>query len=342
MGAHRQVEESGALTMRGITVMPNAPTEAVNAWNPDTLVTLLLMTKDEICEARLGDGEVDFLVCAKKLDQVGGLSCRMSTHQTGGKDSKKRNVLKMTLPPQGGVFVIPVVASNSTVKCPKMFSSPILPQASLPYNVFNKGWDATLSTIRLRAREWKFLIEAYPGEVWIVNTCLDRGTLSMTRAVNLLKLRISPLPGEESESGPDPSLLVSDPKDKGTRVSPVPLGPFFQGQRDTSRPPDGPRRADDSVQSNGSGDSDHQGQWSVPPYVRLAPLLWRVQTLKSKGGSLQVTLPESFGVVCWELNKVWAELSNLRQATPPPDPGSASSPTYFQEWQQNSTSAARV
>jgi hypothetical protein len=165
VGACRQVEESDALTPRGATVMPDTPTEAVNAWNHDMLVTLLLVTNDKICGARVGDGEVDFLVCAKKLDRVGGSSCGMMTHQTGGKDSKKRNVLKMTLPHQGGVFVISVAASNSTVKCPNMFSSPILPQASLPYNVFNKGWNATLSTFRLRAREWKFLIEAYPGEV---------------------------------------------------------------------------------------------------------------------------------------------------------------------------------
>ncbi len=150
------------------------------------------------------------------------------------------------------------------------------------------------------------------------------------------------LPGEESEYGPDPSLLVSDPEDEGMRVSPVPSGPFFQGQMDTSRPPDGPCRADDSVQSNGSGDSKHQGQRIVPPYVRLAPLLRRVQTLESKVGSLQVTLPESFGVVRGELNEVWAELSDLRRPTPPLDPRSSSPPTYFQERQQNSTSAAGV
>jgi hypothetical protein len=175
-----------------------------------------------------------------------------------------------------------------------MFSSPILPQASIPYDVFNKGWDATLSTFRLWAGEWKFLIEAYPGEVWIVNTCLDRGTLPMTRGVNLPKLRIPPLPGEESESGLDPSLMVYDPEDEETRASPVPLGPFCQGRRDTSRPPDGPCRANNSVQSNGSGDSHHQGQRSVPPYVRLAPLLWRVQTLESKVGMWNYTCSDSF------------------------------------------------
>jgi hypothetical protein len=126
------------------------------------------------------------------------------------------------------------------------------------------------------------------------------------------------------------------------RVSPVSSGHFFQGRKDTSRPLDGPRRADDSVQSNGSGDSDHRGQRIVPPYVRLAPLLRHVQTLKSKVESLQVTLPESFGIVRGKLNEVWAELSDLRQATPPPNPGSASSPTYLQERRQNSTSAVGV
>ena len=72
LGARRQVEESGALTPRGATVMLDTPTEGVNAWNRDTLVTLLLVTKDEICGARVGNGEVDFLTCAKKLDRVGG------------------------------------------------------------------------------------------------------------------------------------------------------------------------------------------------------------------------------------------------------------------------------
>ena len=51
VGARHQVEESGALTPRGVTVMPDTPTEAVNACNRDTLVTLLLVTKDEICGA---------------------------------------------------------------------------------------------------------------------------------------------------------------------------------------------------------------------------------------------------------------------------------------------------
>ena len=104
----RQGEEPGTLTPRGVSVMPDTPTEVVNAWNRATLVMLMLVTKEGICGARVGDGEVDFLACAKEVDRIGGSSCEMATHQMGGKDSKKRNVLKMTLPPQGGGFVIPV------------------------------------------------------------------------------------------------------------------------------------------------------------------------------------------------------------------------------------------
>jgi hypothetical protein len=61
-------------------------------------------------------------------------------HKTGGKDATGRKVLKMELPDQGGkAFVIPVKFSGSTVKRPKVFSLPILPQANLPYNIFVEG-----------------------------------------------------------------------------------------------------------------------------------------------------------------------------------------------------------
>jgi hypothetical protein len=126
LGACHQVEESGALTPRGVTVMPDAPTEAVNAWNRETLVTLLLVTKDEICGAQVGDGEVDFLAYVKKLDWVGGSSCGMTTHQTGGKDPKKQSVLKMTLPYQGGGLLFqwrPPTVLSSAPRCFLVLSS---------------------------------------------------------------------------------------------------------------------------------------------------------------------------------------------------------------------------
>ena len=79
-------------------------------------------------------------------------------------DGKRRNVLKMDLPKQGGkAFVIPVKSSGSAVKRPKVFSRPILSQADLPYETLTEGWDEALRNLKLRAREWKYFLEAYAG-----------------------------------------------------------------------------------------------------------------------------------------------------------------------------------
>jgi hypothetical protein len=72
--ACRQQEASGALTPRGVSVMPDMPTEAVTAWNADVMVALIAVSKAEICGARVGDGEVDFLACAGPVDCTGGTS----------------------------------------------------------------------------------------------------------------------------------------------------------------------------------------------------------------------------------------------------------------------------
>ena len=71
-GACRQGQDSGTSTPKGVMVMPDMPTEAVNAWNHETLVTRMLITKPGICGARVGDGVVDFLACAKAVDREGG------------------------------------------------------------------------------------------------------------------------------------------------------------------------------------------------------------------------------------------------------------------------------
>ncbi len=70
--AHQQEERSGALTPKGVTVMPDTPTEAVTAWNLEALVALVAVSKSEICGARVGNGEVDFLTCAGPVDWPGG------------------------------------------------------------------------------------------------------------------------------------------------------------------------------------------------------------------------------------------------------------------------------
>ncbi len=125
--ARQQQEASGASAPRGVSVMPDTPTEAVTAWNADVMVALIVVSKAEICGARVGDEEADFLACAGPVDRPGGTSCGWATHETGGKDAKRRNILKMSLPDQGEVFAIPMNASRSLVKRPKIFSTPVLP-----------------------------------------------------------------------------------------------------------------------------------------------------------------------------------------------------------------------
>jgi hypothetical protein len=56
---------------------------------------------------------------------------------------------------------IPVKSSGSLVKRPKIFSVPTLPLAELPYDVLPEGWYEALITLKLSARQWKFVFEIY-------------------------------------------------------------------------------------------------------------------------------------------------------------------------------------
>ena len=102
-------------------VMPDMPTKAVNAGTCKKVVTLMLVTKSGICGAWVGYGEVDFLACRKAVDWEGGSSCGMTTHQLGGKDSKKRNVLKVTLPQEGGSLSFQLRLSIVLPNTPRCF-----------------------------------------------------------------------------------------------------------------------------------------------------------------------------------------------------------------------------
>ena len=121
-------------------VNSDTPVAVVETWNSDVRVALVLVSKDEICGARVSDGEVDFLACAGPLERPGALTCSWLTHATGGKDAKMRPVLTMKLPANGSkVYAIPVKSSGSGVKRPKIFSLPTLPFADLPYDVLTEG-----------------------------------------------------------------------------------------------------------------------------------------------------------------------------------------------------------
>ena len=79
---------SGALSPKAVN--SDTPVAVVETWNSDVRVALVLVSKDEICGARVSDGEVDFHACAGALDREGGTSCGWSTHETDGKDAKGR------------------------------------------------------------------------------------------------------------------------------------------------------------------------------------------------------------------------------------------------------------
>ena len=119
------------MTPNGVSVMPDTPMEAVTAWNAEALVALLVVSKSEICGASVSNGEVDFLV---SVDCPGDTSYRWTTHETIW-----RNVPKMSLPDQGEVFAIPMNASRSSVKRPKIFWIPILSQVDLPTRCLIQG-----------------------------------------------------------------------------------------------------------------------------------------------------------------------------------------------------------
>jgi hypothetical protein len=145
--AEIEQEDTGALVWPVRGVMPDTPTSMVDVWNAEVGVSLVVVSKLETCAARLGDGAMDFLACAGPLERPGGTSCGWATHELGGKDSKKRSVIKMDLPKKGSVFAIQVKPSGSSVVRPKVFSLPILRENQLPYPQ-SIDWGLPLTTFQ--------------------------------------------------------------------------------------------------------------------------------------------------------------------------------------------------
>jgi len=158
-------EDTGALVPSPRGVMSDTPKATIDAWNVDVGVTLVAVSKRETCGARVTDGEVDFLACAGPMDRPGGTSCGWATHELGGKDSKRRTVVKMDLPEIGVAYAILVKPSGSLIQRPKVFSLPILLKDHLPFPETIQ-WEIPLTTFKFKAREWKYLIEEYRGATW--------------------------------------------------------------------------------------------------------------------------------------------------------------------------------
>jgi hypothetical protein len=164
---------TGTLTKTPRAVMPDTPVATVDAWNAEVAVSLVVVSKSLTCGARTSDGEVDFLACAGVAERPGGGGCGWTMHELGGKDSKKKTVLKMDLPEQGGGYAISVKSSGSKVQRPKIFLLPTLCKVNPPYPKTIK-WDISLLAFKFKAREWKLFIEVYQGPSWF--------TLVWTRA----------------------------------------------------------------------------------------------------------------------------------------------------------------
>ncbi len=76
-------------------------------------------------------------------------------------------MLKIDLPEGGEAFATLVKPLGSSVQHPEVFSKPILSRSHLPYPK-TIDWDLLLLSIRLKAREWKYLSEGYKGRDWFV------------------------------------------------------------------------------------------------------------------------------------------------------------------------------
>ncbi len=223
---------------------------------------------------------------------------------------------------KGGLrtFVIPVKASGSTTKRPKVFSRPIPPQAHLPYKILTEGWDKTLKNLKLRAREWKYFLKAYGGASWVVQ--LWSGGEEQARTPE------APPPLNDIPSprmglgGYDPEGFEDAHDADPSRTMPLRTqhpGLFKRGAsvqgRSLFSPPLG-ARGEDSVSSSQPSLSECQEGDAARTKELLKAISLRVQNLERGVARVDSTLVTSFKGVRFELDDVWKEVGVLKLATP--------------------------
>ena len=305
------LEDEGALmgaSPRG--VMPGTPMSTIDAWNADVGVSLIVVSKQGTCGARVSEGDIDFLACAGATERPGAAGCGFTTHELGGKDSLKRPVVKMAFPEAGEGFAILVKSSGSVVKRLKIFSLPILAREALPYPI-TIDWDLPLTSFKFKAREWKFLIEEYKGAAWFAS--LWMGGRSDTPPLALQ------IPSPQSLGGGFGSQDAQrNPEDARSHASDL----YAEGDNNVGphSPPRGgasaplfPMRPDSSHRSSRSGGSVNS-RGHPPPVERLAPLFRRVDALETRTSLLEDSLPTSFSLVRDELDEVWKDLRELERS----------------------------
>ena len=318
------LEDEGALmgaSPRG--VMPGTPMSTIDAWNSDVGVSLIVVSKQGTCGARVSEGDIDFLACAGATERAGAAGCGFTTHEFGGKDSLKRPVVKMAFPEAGEGFAILVKPSGSVVKRPKIFSLPILARVALPYPQ-TIDWDLPLTSFKFKAREWKFLIEEYKGVAWFASLWMGGHSITPPPALQIP----SPRMGREFVS----QDFQRYPEDTRSRVSEA------DAEGDNDRPPSPPggsavpplfpMRTDSSHRSSRSGGSVNS-RGHPAPVERLAPLLRRLGALETRASLLEDSLPTSFVLVRDELDEIWKDLRELERATASRQ-GPSQGSTFFQ------------
>jgi hypothetical protein len=281
----------GALP-KSSAVMPDTPLSTVDAWNAEVPVALVVVSKSLTCGARISDGEVDFLACAGATERPGLGGCGWTTHELGGKDSKKRRVVKMELLEQGEAFAISVKSSGGKVQRPKNFLLPILRRAELPYPETIE-WDIPLLSLKFRVRDWKFVIEVYPGAEQLARAYSRSGGDAPEHP---------PLRVEIPLGGPSHTEELIPPSEEVEPVasSPGGLSGLFAA------------RASRSSQSVQSGKESQPGASPAPGLnLRLTPIYKRIQALETRTATLEDSLPGSFGLVRDEMNLIWKDMEDL-------------------------------
>ncbi len=291
-------EGTGTLAESPRAVMPDTLAATVDAWNAEAGVSLVVVSKRETCGARVSDGEVDFLACAGMLERLGGGGCGWTMHELGGKDSKKRMVVKMYLPESGEAYAIFVKSSGSTIQRPKIFSLPILLKADLPYPKTIE-WDLLLLSFKFKAREWKLFIKAYQGPCWFALVWAranERGPQEHPLSLEIPQY-VGHTPDHESRRS-----------NQANELPPKTLSgiQFFAA------------RSNASVQSVRSGKEDLLPATSCLPavYERLAPIIRQIQSLETRAATLDDSLPRSFGLIRGEMKLIWKDLEDLCEKAP--------------------------
>ena len=96
-----------------------------------------------------------------------------------------------------------------------------------------------------------------------------------------------------------------------------------------------------SIHSSRARGTDCSRSENPPSYLRLAPLMRRLQDLKSRVRKLEDLVLDSFMGVRDELDEVWKDLGDMRKirASPPHD-SSSSTPSLFQGQASNTALAS--